>query len=430
MDHLSVISSYRDKMYCDCQLDALDQYQTNERGILADSPLTRAVEHWISERVAEFCRELEQLDRRKMSQQEKNKASRINEFLDAWKNQFLRDMMHGLYGEGVGATGTDTNALPSGTPVRLEVSLSHAKAGLGVYFKPALKFFDEAGRRIRPVPFQWGSEDNNIAMVDADLNFISTFAYGTTEIYAETLEEGLRSNLAPVEVVRLLNIRVAPQAIELPAGTRGRLEAICELPNGEETTDVYLMWLDDNESIARVSASGLVYAFAQGETEVTAADDKCSSVAPCRITVTPGEDAGPGDRRGRGFPKILLSEIDYGPGEDRARQFRRDEPPVTQHPQDVSNNVWWINMASPFARLYYDGGRKFGADSQAWRMYHVERIIDVMIQIALRHGPDSEEEAHANDWIFRASVVDAEIREKAAESLADFIENGDLTVTA
>ena len=91
---------------------------------------------------------------------------------------------------------------------------------------------------------------------------------------------------------------------------------------------------------------------------------------------------------------------------------------------DVDNNIWWINLASPFARLYYSSSR-YGVKSEAWRMYHVERVIDVLVQIALSHGPDSEESGGSRDWIYRAAGHEAEIRAKALESLKDFIESGD-----
>ena len=112
---------------------------------------------------------------------------------------------------------------------------------------------------------------------------------------------------------------------------------------------------------------------------------------------------------------------------DRA-YFRSDDPPIHQPlPIDVDNNIWWINLASPFARLYYSSER-YGVKSDAWRMYHVERVIDVMVQIALSHGPDSEESRGSRDWIYRAAEFEAEIRAKAIESLREFIESGETEI--
>jgi hypothetical protein len=262
-------------------------------------------------------------------------------------------------------------------------------------------------------------------MVDGELMQIQTFSFGQTAIFAETLEGRVRSNAVPIEVVRLLDIRITPHEVEMPAGTRRRVEAMCRLPGGEEVSNVYLTWLESNPSVARVSGSGLVYAFGPGETEVTAIDDCCRSDFPAIIKVAPSPGKGSGKESGRGYPRILISEVNCAPDEDQPRRFRSDDPPIHQLPIDVDNNIWWINLASPFARMYYSD-RRYGAQSEAWRMYHVERVIDIMVQIGLSHGPDSEESRGSRDWIYRAAEFEAEIRGKAIESLTSFIQAGEI----
>jgi hypothetical protein len=261
-------------------------------------------------------------------------------------------------------------------------------------------------------------------MIDEELMLVRTFSFGATNIHAETLNGKLRSNIAPLEVVRILEIRVFPHEIEMPAGTRRKFEAICKLSDGSEVSNVYLTWMENDASVARVSSAGLVYAFSPGKTEVTATDESCRSDVPAIITVTPEAGLGEGKDRGRGFPKILISEVDCGPGEESPPVFRSDEPPVHQRLQDHDNNVWWINLASPFARYYYTNSN-YGVDSEAWRMYHVERVIDIIVQIALAHGPGSEDSLASGEWIQRAAEHEADIRQKALESLKDFIINGE-----
>lgn len=422
---LDVDSTYRDHLYCECCLDALDEFQQNDRGPLAESPMTRAVEAWISTQARTFCRELEERDKRLVREQDKSELTRLNDWLDQWKNQFLQDFMQGLYGQGEGQGERPTPPpLPSGKPARIEVSFTYPRAGKGVYFRPMVKFFDSQNRRIRPVPYRWISENNNVAMVDEELMQIQTFSFGQTTIYAKTLDGSLCSNVVPLEVVRILEIRITPHELEMPAGTRSRLEAMCRLPSAEEVSNVYLTWIESNASVARVSGSGLVYAVGPGETEVTATDDSCRTDVPAVVRVSPSPGKGAGKDRGRGYPRILISEVDCAPDEDRPRILRSDDPPIHQPlPIDVDNNIWWINLASPFARLYYSSER-YGVKSEAWRMYHVERVIDVMVQIALSHGPDSEESRGSRDWIYRAAGLEADIRAKAIESLREFIESG------
>jgi hypothetical protein len=427
MNSLEVDSNYRDYMYSECHLESLDRFQQNNRGALAESPLTRAVENWISAQVRAFCRELEERERRIIKEEDRNELMRLNEWLDHWKNQFLQEFMQGLYGGGEGTPVVVTPGLPSGIPARIEVSLTNARAGKGVYFRPIIKFFDARNRRIRAVPFRWISEDNNVALVDEELMLVRTFSFGSTNIHAETVDGKLKSNIMPLEVVRILELRVVPHEIEMPAGTRRKFEAICKLSDGSEASNVYLTWMENNASVARVSSAGLVYAFSPGKTEVTATDESCRSDVPAIITVTPEAGRGEGKNHGRGFPKILISEVDCGPGEESPPVFRSDEPPVHQRLQDHDNNVWWINLASPFARYYYTNSN-YGVDSEAWRMYHVERVIDIIVQIALAHGPGSEDSLASGEWIQRAAEHEADIRQKALESLKDFIKNGETEI--
>src|SRR5207249_3075987 len=137
--------------------------------------------------------------------------------------------------------------------------LSHRMAGIGVSFRPTLHFFDDRGKAIRPVPFRWISEDTNVAMVDEELMVINTFAHGETQIWAETADGKIRSNKVPLEVVRILEITIAPEKVDLPLGSRRSLQAVCRLASGETTADAYLVWTESNPTIAKVSASGLVF---------------------------------------------------------------------------------------------------------------------------------------------------------------------------
>jgi hypothetical protein len=423
MSSLDVDSNFRDYMYCECHLESLDCFQQNNRGALSESPLTRAIEKWVSAQVRALCRELEERERKIIKEQDRHELVRLSEWLDHWKNQFLQEFMQGLYGEGEGKPIVDNPTLPSGTPTRIEVSLTNPLAGKGVYFRPTIKFFEVRNRRIRPVPFRWVSEDNNVAMVDEELMLVRTFSFGKTNIHAITMDEKVKSNTVPLEVVRITELRVLPHEIEMPAGTRRKFEALCKLPDGSEVANVYLTWLENNPSVARVSSGGLVYAFSPGKTEVTATDESCRSDVPAIITVTPETGRGEGKDAGKGFPKILISEVQCYPGEEISPVFRNDEPPVTQRVQDI-DRVWWINLASPFARYYYTNPN-YGADSEAWRMYHVERVIDIIVQIALVHGPQSEDSLASKEWVHRAAEHEADIRIKALESLKEFIEVGD-----
>lgn len=424
---LGVLSPYADRIYGECLLESLEDFKTNERRNLADSPLSRAIETWVREEIEKYAGEFELKDKRKIDQEEKNGLSKMNEALDKWKNKFLQNMIDSIWGPGKdGGAPPPPPPLPSGKATRLELNLSHNRAGVGVTIRPSLKFLDKKGQRIRPVPYRWVSDDTNVAMVDEALLAINTFSFGKTEIYAETLDGKTKSNPVQLEVVHLYDIQIVPESLELNSGGRSSLTAICTLSSGEQTSDVYLIWTEGNSKVARVSAAGMVFGFEPGETDVTAGDNHCLSKKPTRIVVKPSERGGPGSQRGKGFPLILISEINPDPETGEDVRLSPQDPPVYQRVQDVDRNMWWINSASPFARMYLDKSRGYGSTSREWRIYVLERYLEVMVKIVLNYDMAQGQELSFENWMQRWDETAANMQLFASESLASFIETGKL----
>jgi hypothetical protein len=424
---LDIQSIYRDRIYGECYLESLEPYKQNERARLADNPLTRAVETFIADQIQAYATEFEAKEKRKYRQEEKNELSRINEALDRWKNRFLAEFMRGLWGGDDGLTKERAvrTPLPTGRPARLELTLTHGMAGLGVAFRPRVRFFDHLGQEIRAVPFRWVSEDNNVAMVDENLAIINTFAFGETAVHAETLDGKIRSTPVPLRVVHIHQINIEPSQVEIAVGSRQMLKGVCQLANGEMTSDVYLEWMADDSNIAGVSSSGLIFGLQPGTTKIAAGDDRCDA-NPIDVKVVLGQGGGTGRHRGQGYPTVKLSEVDPHPITGEIITFAREEPPVIQRAQDVEFNIWWINSAAPLARMYLDGGLGYGYKSREWRMYHLERYIDIMAQIALTRSPEEHEDLSINEWIIKWGERVAEIQQSAASDLREFIASGEL----
>lgn len=422
---LDIQSAYKDHIYGICSLESLEQYKRNERAELAESPLTRAVEKFISDKIQEYASEFEARDRKKFSQREKEEISKMNDALDRWKNKLLKEMAHGLFGPGEGTGPVIIERLPKGTPTRIELSFSHNYAGLGVTFRPTIKFFDSNGNQIRAIPVRIVSEDNNIAMSDDKLQ-ISTFSYGSTVIWAETIDSELQSNKVKIEVVRIKNIDIYPNMVELEAGTRTKLEARCLLSNNEITSDIYLIWAENDKKIASVSSAGLVYAFSPGETQVIAGDNKCLSSKDATIKVKPGIGHGKGDKKGRGYPQVLISGFDVDPETGIQVDFSSDSPPIVQRPQDASRNIWWINSSAPLARMYLDSSKGYGYKSREWRVYHLERFVEVIIQILLQNESGDNELLTVDQFLMNWGFKASEIQNAVISDLSDFITNGTL----
>ena len=425
---LGIQSAYRDRIYGDCELEALEEYKQNDRARLADAPLTRAVENFISHHIQKYAEQFEQRDKRDHNKKEKEEVSRINEALNKWKNKFLGDLMRGAWGDEGGSTSRSREPLPTGTPTRLELTMTHTKVGLGVSIRPRLLFFDEDGNQIRHVPFDWCSEDTNVAMVNDDLGVIETFSCGSAVIYAETREGSVRSNRVPLDVVHLRSIEVSPDEVEVAVGGRQGLRAICELGDGQKVDDVLLIWSEEDTRIARVSASGVVFGFSLGQTNVYALDDSVTSEQPATIRVVQGDSGGKGKNKGRGFPRIFVSSYDDDPDTGEPRHFGPDYPAVWQDAQDVDRNIWWINSSAPLAQMYL-GDSSYGFESREWRMYTLERYVDIIVQIALVSDPNETGALSLAEWIQRQGIKVAEIQSAIALELAGFIAEGTLPET-
>ena len=423
-------SGYANKIYGDVYLDALEGFKQNDRHRHAEAPLTRALREWLREQVEAYSAEFVKLDRLEASQQEKDELSRMNEALDRWKNSFLDQKYGGMNGSqpgpGPGPKPKPRPVLPRGQVASVQLRLTHTKAGCGMSFRPSIDFFDEEGKRVRPVPFEWEVSDYNVAFADADIQTISTFAPGEVDISIVCKDTGLRSNVVSLEVLDLADITLAPSTLEIAAGSKAPIQAIAHTRDGRDIEGIYLIWTESDPTVVSVGSSGMAYGLQPGNATIAAGDDRALSTAPVEVTVTERVEDGEG---GSGYPRILLSEIDDDPIglADGPPKFSVAEAPVHQRVHDVEHNLWWINMASPLARRYLDSAKGEGPRSREWRVYMLERYIEVMIKIVLTYDYEGGEELSfetiLSRWEEEASIMQA----RAADTLSAFLDDGDLT---
>ncbi len=418
-------AGYADKIYGDIYLDALAGYKQNDRRNHSDAPLTRALRDWISRQIEDYSAEFVKLDRLQASKEEKDELSRLNDQLNAWKNRFLEREFGGVGQDGSDGTGKRPRTrLPRGEVARVVLTMNHGHAGQGVTFRPSLDFFDAAGTRVRAVPYMWESSDWAVATVDGELNMVTTHTPGTTEITAVCKDSGMRSNTVAIEVLDITSIELTPADMEIRAGSRQPIVATVKARDGRSLQGVYLVWTEDNTAIVSVSSGGMVFGLTPGDSQIIAGDNQTLSASPTRVKVLePGEKGKDG---GSGYPKILLSEIDDDPLGEGPPVFSEAEPPVHQRPQDVDHNIWWINMASPLARRYIDPARGGGSRSLEWRVYLLERYIEVMVKILLtydfQHGQDISFETMLRRWEEQATAM----QQRAVGSLQGFLDGGEI----
>jgi len=232
----------------------------------------------------------------------------------------------------------------------------------------------------------------------------------------------LASNPVELQVLNITAIELTPGSLTIPAGSKAPLSATVRTAEMRSAEGVYLVWTENNANIARVSPSGMVFAYEPGQTEVACGDDQAECSCPSKVIVTETEDGG----SGKGHPRVLLSEIDNDPSEGTPPIFNSADPPVNQRPQDVDRNIWWINMASPLARRYVDVAKGAGAQSQQWRVYHLERYIEVMVKIVLTHDFDQGDELSFDTMLRRWDEEAVNMQERISGTLIRFLDGGDL----
>ena len=102
----------------------------------------------------------------------------------------------------------------------------------------------------------------------------------------------------------------------------------------------------------------------------------------------------------------------------------KTSPPVTQRAIDTERNIWWINSASPLARLYLDDETGHGFESMAWRLYHIERLADVLVSIMMANR--LEEDMDIDQWSYERGSLAAKLQKHISTDLRAFISEGTL----
>jgi hypothetical protein len=307
------------------------------------------------------------------------------------------------------------------------IALQHNLAGQGVSFRPSVEFFDADGKRVRAVPHEWYSTDWAVATVDSDLSTVNTHQPGKTVLSVVCKDTGVSSNSVEIEVLDIAKIELSPPSIELHAGSRHPIDVVVTTTDQRKENGVYLIWTENDRSVASVSSSGMVFGLVPGTTEVGAADNQAEAVTPTRVKVLDAKEKG---QRGSGFPRILLSEIDLDPLGAVPPKFSSADPPVLQRPQDVDENIWWINMASPLARRYIDTAKGGGANSKEWRVYLLERYIEIMVKILLTYDFNHGEQLTFETMLRRWEEEATNMQQRATDSLSTFLDGGEFAEAA
>jgi len=139
---------------------------------------------------------------------------------------------------------------------------------------------DAGANPISNVTFTWESDNEGIAVVDAD-GIVTAQGVGTATITA-TASGGASGNAA-VNVVLAGSVEVTPTSTDVEVGLGVQLTAVVRDGNGDEIVGAPIEWSSDNESSAYVSADGLVMGTSTGSGNVTATSGAESATAAINV---------------------------------------------------------------------------------------------------------------------------------------------------
>jgi len=413
-------SGWGRRIYGELYLDTLNPTCVSEERLdLVDNPLSRSVRRWVREKVEEYVDQFDKVEQREEREEDRRRNVEIMEAFNEWKNQFL-DQLLGLGGQGTGRGGVidrgTRTSLPRGEVARIRIVAEADLAGVDVTLPFTVQFFDANDQRVRPVPTDWEISDWNVCGIDQEVGEIRTYAPGIAVIALRT-NQGICSNEVLIKVLNLRDIEIQDVKVEIRQGERRLLHARCTDRDGDGYTDVRLVWVSNDSSIAEVGEHGFVTGISPGETQIYAMDGRANSLNSANVRVAPvgGES--------RAYPELLLSEEQKGPYEQPA-VLRPREGPVVQRAQDVDYNIWWMNKRSALADHILSTR---GVDDPMWLQYvfhcFAEMIARIMVQRRVETG-----EIELSQWQSEWEGVMTDVHYAAQTLIRQVIEEGDLSM--
>ena len=143
---------------------------------------------------------------------------------------------------------------------------------------------DGAGKTINGRRVTWSSANDGIATVD-DAGKVHGVALGQTLITAEV--DGRSAQAAVKVIIRLAQIVLTPDSLDVPLTTSKQIIPNLIGPNGEAITGRTITWSSANSAVATVGGTGLVSAVTAGNTTVTATAGSKSAVAKVHVSSEP-----------------------------------------------------------------------------------------------------------------------------------------------
>ncbi len=387
-----LVGRYGEHIYGELRLDALEEYETNFRSKPNESPLTRAVEHWLKNQIVNYAKLFQQQEDERHNQKERNELQRLNEEMNQFLHHFLDESQTESGGENSGGiiqgniVEQGRASLPMGILVAIEHNLSDQQnvCGENIVLYVRLRFLDNNGKRIRPVPVHWESSNSSVAF--AQLGSIVTGSPGTCQVYA-VAENGVRSAPIDIKVIHVDSITIqSPDDNSLPLGSRKTIGVW--VTSGDHTyQNVKLEWHSSDEENVKVGTNaGIVTSTSgPGTSEIWA---ESLNIQSNRILInTLGQCS---DTKFPRYPEVLLSEINEDPDTGSLRRIDPEAGTVVQDIADRQRNIYWVNMRSPIAHRFFESADGLSYLSQEFRVYLAERYAEVVFLNKMKQSDQLE----------------------------------------
>lgn len=420
-------------VYGVAELPALEPgYVEHGRRRPKEGPLVEALDLFIGEKIREVAKEIS--DRRKSDLDDRalDEVQKENRKLDEFKNQFLNS-------EGPGDDEDEPPPPPpppgGGAAQRIEMRTETVRIGRGVNLRFGqivnARVKDEDDRTVASsvAPLEWFTSDPHVSDFSEE-GVLEARSKGVAEAWARVRGTSIESERVPVEVWAVDHVLLTPRVIEVPLGESRRITAEVTSDEGKRSADVYLDWAHDaaDQLVVRVRQNGQVAGNRIGTTAVTAGagDPEGGGVwarIPVEVEVTDNPDE---IDRDSGFPRLLLTGRDVDPSTDEVREGDPDSPALWQETIDFYNNVWWLNLQSPEAAFGF--GRR-GDDPAMWRSYHVQKLVDMVVQVHMQEEYTKREDQRPDLWAAHKGRQDdyqVQVVAQMWEALEGYVTEGDL----
>jgi hypothetical protein len=374
-------------IYGALELPALEPaYVEHGRRRPKDGPLVEAVDHFIAEKIRDLAHQINARRKQELDDKNLDEVHKENQRLDEFKNRFLPSFGEGDGGPGKRGAGPGGGggggAVEWGTePDAIEYSVPEGGIHLGKDVTVALRSMlelrvrDAKGRPVRAT-LEWHASDGHIVALARDGSVTAKEA-GRCEVWVDVKGTAIKSERIPVRVWSVDHVLLTPRTLNIPLGSREQIIAEVTDDAGERSAEVLLDWRHDAEDplIVRISRAGVVTGNRLGRTAITAGAGGVWARIPVEVTVIPNAQE---QKRGGGFPRLLLTGRDEDPATGTIREGDPDQPALWQEPSDFVHNVWWLNLQSAEAAFAF---RQRGSTPGLWREYHAERVIEMVVQV-------------------------------------------------